>query len=74
LTGAGPSEHEMMQMTEKVQEELQFFKDLKGLGGPTNPLEWFCNVSHLQFSLSSLENVAKNQPSLMDDDKKQKLT
>lgn len=51
LTGAGPSEHEMMQMTEKVQEELQYLRDLKGVGGPTNPMEWFCNVSHISFSL-----------------------
>jgi hypothetical protein len=61
LSGAGPSENEMMHMTEKVQEELQFFKDLKGIGGPTNPLEWFCPVQHISFSLSSLEQAATNQ-------------
>jgi hypothetical protein len=39
----------IVQMTEKVQEETLILKELKGAGGPTNPLEWFCNVTHLQF-------------------------
>lgn len=51
----------MMQMTEKVQEEISFLKDLKGQGGPTHPLEWFCDVSHLNFNLALLKDQMDSQ-------------
>lgn len=62
LTGAGPSEHEMNLMTEKVQEEFTIIKEMKGMGGPTNPLEWFCEVTHLSFDCNQLKNLLSIQP------------
>ena len=45
MLGTGPSEQEMVYMTERFNEEQALFND--GQGGPTSPLDWFCNVSHL---------------------------
>lgn len=54
LTGAGPSEHEIALMTERVKDELAIIKELRGLGGPSHPLEWFSDTSQFQFDLGSL--------------------
>lgn len=51
----------MLLLNDKVQEELKLIKELKGIGGPTNPLEWFYNVSHLQFNLTEMAEVAAKQ-------------
>ena len=58
-TGNGPSEQEMMQLDEKIMQENTYFLELGSQGGPTNPLEWFCDQSHLKFSLPKMLELAK---------------
>ena len=60
ISSAGPSEQMIVQMTEKVQEETLILKELKGVGGPTNPLEWFCNVSHLSFQMKKIREMSSS--------------
>lgn len=49
LGGGGPSEKELQLMTEKFQEEQNMLLELSGKGGPTNPIDWFCEVSNMNF-------------------------
>lgn len=53
LTGA-LGQQEMDQITGKLLVELQFFKDLKCGEGQTNPLDWFCKVSHMNFDTKQM--------------------
>lgn len=58
----GPLDQEQMkQISEKLEQEYQFFKDLKCGDGQANPLDWFCNVSHMNFNTQQMREVTKAQ-------------
>lgn len=52
----------MMVMNEKVHEELAILKDLRGVGGPTHPLEWMCDTTQFSFDLGQLKQQLISSP------------
>ena len=58
ISGHGPSEQAMKELYEKIVHENTFLQELGGKGGPSNPLEWFCDQSHIKFSLTKMKELA----------------
>ena len=52
----GPSEQELLDLSDKYIEERNLLKVLAIPDNhvPTHPLDWFCNISHLNFSLQKV--------------------
>ena len=46
---------------ELIKVETLIIQEFSGVGGPSNPNEWYCDVSKISFSLRKMKEVAEAQ-------------